>query len=57
MKISTQKQKTDKNAVFGGIGIFSVSLLAAVSAAYVFNPTIGTHAAESEEAEISTLSD
>ncbi len=52
MKISTQEQKTDKYAVVGGIGVFSVALLAALSAAYIYSPIIDTNAAESREVDV-----
>ncbi len=53
MKISTQKQKTDLYAVFGGIGIFSVALFTAASAVYLYSPTFGSHADTSKSAEVS----
>jgi uncharacterized protein (TIGR02145 family) len=51
MKISTQ-HKTEKSSIFGKIGIFSASLLAATSAVYIYSPVIGTHADSSAESDI-----
>ena len=38
--------------IYKNIGVFSVSLLVAVSAIYIYSPIIGSHASESKEAEI-----
>ena len=53
MKISTQKQKTGKFSFFGKIGIFSASLLTAVSAVYIYSPVIGSPADESITSKVS----
>ncbi len=44
MKISTQSKRTDKQAIFSGIGIFSLSLFVAASAVYMYSPVAESHA-------------